>query len=261
MKYVDVGGARMSAIGLGTWQFGSRGVGLRDRVRRARGACHRPPGPRRRHHPLRHGRDLRLRPFRADPGPGARGPARRGLRRHQDLPRPARRAGGAAAGPGQRPAARDRSASTSTSSTSPTRSSRCRPRCPPSRSCSTRGSCATPGSRTTRWRAGRPPRRPWGGRCCRTRSAYNLVDRRPEKRAAAVGAGQRPVDHRLQPAGPGPAVRPVRRRAPSRAAWCARHSPAFLPENLRLAEPLLDVLRAGGRRPSTPRRRRWRWRG
>jgi len=24
MKYVEVGGARMSAVGLGTWQFGSR---------------------------------------------------------------------------------------------------------------------------------------------------------------------------------------------------------------------------------------------
>ena len=37
MRYVEVGGLRLSAVGLGTWQFGS-GVGLRRRVRRGRGA-------------------------------------------------------------------------------------------------------------------------------------------------------------------------------------------------------------------------------
>ena len=182
MKYVEVGGARMSAIGLGTWQFGSPGVGLR-----------RPTTPSATRRAIvtgpsivgitlfdtaevyGFGRSERIL------GQGARGPARRGLHRLQDPPGPAPRAGRAAAGPGQPPAARDRRASTSTSSISRTRWCRCRRPCPPSRSSLDEGMIGHAGVSNyslARWQAaeealGRP--------VLSNQVRYNLVDRRPEK--------------------------------------------------------------------------------
>ena len=45
MKYVEVGGARMSAIGLGTWQFGSREWGYGHEYAEGEARGHRRSGP------------------------------------------------------------------------------------------------------------------------------------------------------------------------------------------------------------------------
>ena len=63
-----------------------RRVGLRLDLRLRDGTADRPPVARPRGEPLRHGRGLRLRALRGDPGPGAGRPPRRGVRRHQALP-------------------------------------------------------------------------------------------------------------------------------------------------------------------------------
>ena len=51
MKYVEVGGARMSAIGLGTWQFGSTEWGYGAEYSEREADRHRAAGPRRRASP------------------------------------------------------------------------------------------------------------------------------------------------------------------------------------------------------------------
>ncbi len=82
------------------------GVGLRRAVRRAGGARDRAPGHRAGREPLRHGRDLRVRAQRADPGPG---PGRRpelGVPGHEGLPGAPAVPGRGAARRGQREPAR-----------------------------------------------------------------------------------------------------------------------------------------------------------
>ena len=171
MKYVDIAGARLSAIGLGTWQFGSTewGYGADYSEREADAIVQR-------------ALDVGITLFDTAEIYGF-GRSERilgkalGDRRDEAFiaskifPVLPVGPGGAAAGPGQSAAAGRSTPSTCTSCTSPTRWCRCRRPCPPSRSCSTRGSCATSGCRTTRWRGGRQPRRRWAGRCCRTRCA------------------------------------------------------------------------------------------
>ena len=82
------------------------GMGIRGFVRRPGGARRGTARPRPGRVPLRHRRDLRVRPQRADPGPGpGRGPEL-GLPGHQALPAAAARPGGGAARGGQREPAR-----------------------------------------------------------------------------------------------------------------------------------------------------------
>ncbi len=71
---------------------------------------------------------------------------------------------------------------------------------------------------------------------------------------------QRPVDHRLQPARPGSAGRPLRRRPPA-AARGAHEQPAVPARQPRTGHRPVD--RACARSPGAtrPRRRRWRWPG
>jgi len=40
MRYVEVGGLRLSVIGLGTWQFGFARVGVRSHLRERHSSCH-----------------------------------------------------------------------------------------------------------------------------------------------------------------------------------------------------------------------------
>ena len=116
---------------------------LRDAPRRRRQSGRHRRGVRRGHHVLRHGRHLRQREVRGDPGPGARGPPLRGDPRHQGGHGHGRRAVPQGRQPLVPPAPWSRACdgcarttSISTSSTSPTRS-------PPSRrpsGCSTTSS-------------------------------------------------------------------------------------------------------------------------
>ena len=50
-----------------------------------------------------------------------------------------------------------------------------------------------------------------GSRVLTNQVQYSLADREPERDLVPYAAGARPARHRLQPAGPGPAVRPLRR--------------------------------------------------
>ena len=192
MKYVEVGGARMSAIGLGTWQFGSTRVGVRVRLRRARALTPSCSGrstsgsrsstrPRSTASAVRSGswagpsRDRRDEAFLASKifpvlpiGPVV------------DCSGPGAASGGWASTP-----------STCTSSTSPTRWCRCRRPCPPSRELLDEGAVAPRrGVRTTRWPGGRRPRRPWGGPCCRTRSVTTWSTAAPRRSCCR---GRRPT--------------------------------------------------------------------
>ena len=79
--------------------------------------------------------------------------------------------------------------------------------------------------------------------------------------AAVVRGGGGPAGDRLQPAGPGPAGRAVRRVAPADVDDPQGQPQLFMPENLRRVAPLLAVAAGGGRRPRRHARPRWRWRG
>ena len=190
------------------------GMGLRRRVRGLGGQGHRPPRPRARGDALRHRGDLRLRPQRADP---RRGPRRRpalDLPGHEDPAGDAGRAGGRAARRRQRRPA-------------------WRPPAGP-----VPGPPAEPGgarrhdhARHAGAAADRPGRR---GR--RQQLLAQALDRRGERarqpgadqpgplqpgrpaaraRPGAVRAGARPGHHRLQPAGAGAAVWPLRPGQPA----------------------------------------------
>ncbi len=185
------------------------GVGLRPGLRRAGGARHRAPGSGARRHRVRHRRDLRVGAQRADPRRGARRRQGLGLPGHEDLPAAAGRPGRRAARGGQREPARHPSA---------------RP---------VPGAPAQPGgqgrhdharhARAAAGRAGGRGRRQQllAGPLARRRAGPGrpgaeqpgpVQPRRPLARAgpAPVRRIDRPPRDRLQPAGPGAALRPVR---------------------------------------------------
>ena len=78
VKFVEAGGARLSAIGLGTWQFGSREWGYGDAYADGTAVEITRAGARPRHQPHRHRRDLRVRRLRAHRRQGHRRTAGRG---------------------------------------------------------------------------------------------------------------------------------------------------------------------------------------
>ena len=260
MKYVEVGGARMSAVGLGTWQFGSREWGYGHRLRRARRRGHRASGP------SMSGSPSSTRPRStpsADPSGSSGEPSVPVATRPSWPPRSSRSspsARRAATGPGEHPAARGREHR-------PLPDPPAQPAGPavvhhgrPSGQLMDEGVIGHAGVSNyslARWQAAEDRPRAAGAL-----QPGPLQPGRPPARAgaAALGAGQRPADHRLQPAGPGPPVGPLRRRAPSGGdgpGQLARLPPRE-PEAGRAAD------RCRSRRwrpPTTPRRRRWHWPG
>ena len=110
MRYLSPGTdpttTRISRIGLGTWQFGSREWGYGESYAGQEAARHRAPGGGTRRHLVRHRRDLRFRPQRADPRRGGRRGPGVGLPGDEDLPAAAGRPGRRAARGGQREPAR-----------------------------------------------------------------------------------------------------------------------------------------------------------
>ena len=252
MRYVEVNGVRLSAIGVGTWQFGAKEWGYgEDYARRTAAPDHR-PGPRSRGQPGRHRRDLRLRGVRAHRGPGHRRAPRPGLRGHQAVPGPAHPAGGRVAGHRvRRPAQGQHPGPVPGALAQPVRAQRAHH----ARACagsSRSGWCATWGSATSACCAGGPPSACWARRCCPTRCSTAWWPASPTASwspyaqsndrliiaysplAQGLLGGRYDVDHP-----PPPGVR--------------TNNPLFLPDNLERAAGLLTALREiAGRHGATP---------
>ena len=260
MKYVEVGGVRLSAVGLGTWQFGSGewgyGAGYAAGIAPEIVA----PFARARREPVRHRRDLRLRALRADRRRGARRRRDEAVRRHQALPgAPAstrsspRRAAGSLRrlgleahrplpGPLAEPA-RPARAHDVGDGAAPAQGARA-----PRRGLQL---LASPSGRT---RSGRS-----ADRCSPTRSSSAWSDRQPLERSRPVGPGERPDRHRLQPARPGAALGPLRRRLTDRVA-CGPRPAASCPRTCAGSSPCWPCC-ARWPPPTTPAPPRWRWPG
>ena len=165
MRYLDVDGVgRVSRIGLGTWQFGSREWGYGDDYAVGRGPRHRAARARAGGDAVRHRRDLRLRQERAHPRRGARRRAHRGGGGQQDLPGRAVSRGGQAARARQRPTAAAGPHPALPDPPVQPGGARFGDHAGHARACSTAATSARPASRTTRWRGGRRPMRRSGGR-------------------------------------------------------------------------------------------------
>ena len=243
MRYVEVGGARMSVIGLGHMAVRLPRVGVRRRVRGQDGARDHDPCARPRHHPHRHRGGLRLRTFgahaRRDPR-GGRAPGR-GLPRDEDLPGGAARADPRGTSEGEREAAAH------------------------GRHRSVPGALAEPGrlrlvlddGDASRRRLGlvrhagvsNYPLDRWkgaevafGGPILSNQVSFSLIDRRPLRDLVPFAQEQGRVIIAYSPLAQG--VLGGKYDAQTRPVGVARRmNPLFLPENLERAAPLIDALR------------------
>ena len=216
------------------------------------------PVARSRRQPVRHRRDLRLRPLRADPGAGPRrsgatrpssppsssrccrstrsstrraraSAAPAGDRRHRPLPAALAQPGRAAPGDDARLAQLQRE-----------------------------GLVRHVGVSNFSLAQWQEAEAALGGPVLSNQVRYSLIDRGPSA-SSALGPGQRPPGHRLQPAQPGPAVGSLRTRPPARRASRARRPPSC-PRTSRRVAPCSTCC-ARWPTPTTPRRSRWRWPG
>ena len=180
MRFVEVNGVRMSAIGLGTWQFGSKDWGYGSDYADVEAGRILAARARSRREPDRHRRDLRARrtPSASSAGRSATAARRRSSR--QGAPDRADRQLRREATAARAPSDSASTSSTSTRSTGPTRSCRSRSRWKACAGCRRRASSPTSASATSRSRAGAPPKTRSDRRCSSNQVQYSLVARKPD---------------------------------------------------------------------------------